>query len=377
MALSTCPPCTFCCRTQCCKLPATAVVVVVAIVSGDGGESAKMAPATYKAYNIPEANASFQKVEKPLEQPPPGKVLIKVKACGICHSDSFTKYGAYPGMSLPRIPGHEIAGVIESVGEGVTVFKAGDRVGVGWLGEECGECRSCREGDSVCCTSLKVTGIHLDGGYGEYAIAKESALARIPDALSFEEAGPLMCAGVTVYNGLRQSKAVAGDIVVVQGIGGLGHLGVQFARAMGFHTIAVARGDSKKELALKLGAHRYLDSNKENKLGGARVIITTVTNAKAMSEILPALGVNGQCVIVGASMEPIEVSPIHLISGRRSIVGHPSGKATDSEDCLSFAALAGVKPMIEVFPLDKCEDAYNKMMSNEARFRVVLSIDPK
>eukprot|EP00898_Chlorokybus_atmophyticus_P003231 jgi/Chlat1/3909/Chrsp26S04022 len=348
------------------------------------------ATATYKAYTVTELKAKFQPIEKQLEAPPHGHVVIAVKACGVCHSDSFTKEAGFPGLTHPRIPGHEIAGVIHSVGEGVKAFKEGDRVGVGWYGSICHECKPCRNGNLTYCLGLGITGITFDGGYAEYVTVSEDALAPIPDKLSFEDAAPLMCAGVTVYNALRKSAAKAGDLVAVQasaavivvsGIGGLGHLAVQFARAMGFHTIAIARGESKRELALKLGAHEYLDSNAVNaaeelqKLGGATVIITTVTSAEAMTDILYGLGVNGSLVVVGASHDTIQVPPILLISNGRSVVGHASGHAGDIEDTLAFAALAGVRPANEVYEFDQVEQAYARMMSNDARFRVVLSID--
>jgi D-arabinose 1-dehydrogenase-like Zn-dependent alcohol dehydrogenase len=306
-------------------------------------------------------------------------VRIKVSACGICHSDSFTKEGTFPGVQYPRVPGHEVAGIIDAVGPGVVGWAAGQRVGVGWHGGHCGYCESCRRGDFVTCqTAAQVPGITYDGGYADYMIAPAVALALIPDALAAAEAGPLMCAGITTFNALRHSGAQPGDVVAILGIGGLGHLGVQFAAKMGFKTIAIARGADKAPLAKQLGAWQYIDSQAQEpaaelrKLGGAKVILATATSGKALSAVLGGLGVDGKMVIVGAA-DPLEVSPLLLIGGRRSVMGWPSGSSIDSQDALRFSALTGVRSMNEVFPLERAAEAYERMMSGKARFRVVLT----
>jgi D-arabinose 1-dehydrogenase-like Zn-dependent alcohol dehydrogenase len=306
-------------------------------------------------------------------------VRIKVSACGICHSDSFTKEGTFPGVQYPRVPGHEVAGIIDALGPGVVGWAAGQRVGVGWHGGHCGYCESCRRGDFVTCqTAAQVPGITYDGGYADYMIAPAVALALIPDALAAAEAGPLMCAGITTFNALRHSGAQPGDVVAILGIGGLGHLGVQFAAKMGFKTIAIARGADKAPLAKQLGAWQYIDSQAQEpaaelrKLGGAKVILATATSGKALSAVLGGLGVDGKMVIVGAA-DPLEVSPLLLIGGRRSVMGWPSGSSIDSQDALRFSALTGVRSMNEVFPLERAAEAYERMMSGKARFRVVLT----
>jgi len=320
-------------------------------------------------------------VERDIPEPGPEQVRIKVEACGICHSDAFTKEGIFPGIRYPIVPGHEIAGHIDAVGPGVTPWQTGQRVGVGWHGGHCRRCEPCRRGDFINCRNLKIPGISYDGGYAEYLVAPAEALALIPDDLEAERAAPLLCAGITTYNALRNSGARAGDLVGILGIGGLGHLGVQFAAKMGFETVAIARGRDKEALARKLGAQHYLDSKAQNvaaeltRLGGARVILATVTSAKAMSAVIGGLGVNGKLLVVGASADPIEVSPVQLISARRSIQGWPSGTAIDSEDTLAFSVLSGVRPMIETMPLERAAEAYERMMSGNARFRMVLTTE--
>jgi D-arabinose 1-dehydrogenase-like Zn-dependent alcohol dehydrogenase len=322
----------------------------------------------------------FEIVEREIPEPAAGSVRLKVEACGICHSDSFTKEGGWPGIQYPRVPGHEVAGIIDAVGPEVAGWAAGQRVGVGWHGGHCGYCDSCRRGDFVTCqVAAQVPGINYDGGYAEYMIAPAVALARIPDALSAIEAGPLMCAGITTFNSLRHSGARPGDVVAVHGIGGLGHLGVQFAAKMGFKTVAIARGQDKEPLARELGAAHYIDSQSQDaaaelvKLGGAKVILATVTSGKAMSEVLGGLGVDGKLIILGAADEPLAVPGTFLLGGRRSVAGWPSGRSIDSQDTLAFSALTGVRSMNEVFPLERAAEAYEHMMSGKARFRVVLT----
>jgi D-arabinose 1-dehydrogenase-like Zn-dependent alcohol dehydrogenase len=331
-----------------------------------------------KAVEVKQAGGALELVERDVPEPGDGHVLIKVQACGICHSDSMTKEGQWPGLQYPRVPGHEIAGVIESVGPGVEEWQVGQRVGVGWHGGHCGKCDHCRRGDFVLCKSALVPGISYDGGYAEYMVAPVEALAHIPEDLSDVDAAPLLCAGITTFNALRNSGARAGDVVAVLGIGGLGHLGVQFARKMGFNTVAIARGQDKAPLAKQLGAHHYIDSKTENvaeklqALGGAKVILATVTSGKAMSDVLGGLGLNGKLIMLGVGEEPVEVPIVQFIMGRNSVQGWPSGTSADSEDTLAFSALSGVKPMIEEYPLARAAEAYDRMMSGAARFRVVL-----
>jgi D-arabinose 1-dehydrogenase-like Zn-dependent alcohol dehydrogenase len=335
--------------------------------------------AKMKAVLVPKAGADFEIVEREIPQPGAGHVRIRVQACGVCHSDMFTKEGAWPGIIYPRVPGHEVAGVIDEAGPGVTQWQKGQRVGVGWHGGQDGTCLSCRRGDFGTCANLKVCGISYDGGYQEYMVAPVEALAHMPEALDTAEAAPLMCAGVTTFNALRHSGALPSDLVAIQGIGGLGHLGIQFARHFGYRVAAVGRGPQNAALAKKLGAHIYIDSNATNaaaelqKLGGARAILATAPSAKAMSSLIDGLGINGRMMVVGASADPIEVSPIALIGGRRSLQGWPSGIPTDSEDTLRFAEITGVRPMIEKYPLEKAADAYARMLSGKAEFRVVLT----
>jgi D-arabinose 1-dehydrogenase-like Zn-dependent alcohol dehydrogenase len=333
-----------------------------------------------RAAQVRAPKAPFEIVEREIPEPPAGSVRVKIEACGVCHSDWFTKEGVWPGIEYPRVPGHEIAGVVDATGTNVAGWKKGERVGVGWHGGHCGHCDSCRRGDFVTCrVAAQVPGISYDGGYADYVIAPAGALARIPEKLSAAEAAPLMCAGVTTFNSLRHSGARPGDLVAVLGIGGLGHLGVQFAAKAGFKTVAIARGKDKEELALKLGAAHYIDSEAGDpaaalsKLGGAKVILATATSGKAMTALLGGLAVDGKLVVLGAADAPIEAPAALLIAGRRSIVGWPSGSSIDSEDTLTFSALTGVRPMIETFPLARAAEGYDRMMSGQARFRVVLT----
>jgi D-arabinose 1-dehydrogenase-like Zn-dependent alcohol dehydrogenase len=335
--------------------------------------------AKMRSVQVPRPKGDFELVERDIPEPAAGTVRIKVQACGICHSDSLTKEGTLPGIQYPRVPGHEVAGIIDALGPGVRGWTAGQRVGIGWHGGHCGYCDSCRRGDFVTCRNApQVPGITYDGGYAEYMIAPWEALALVPDDLSAVESGPLMCAGITTFNALRNSGARPGDLVAVLGLGGLGHLGVQFAAKMGFDTVAIARGADKAPLAAQLGARHYIDSQAENpaealtKLGGAAVILATATSGKAFAAALGGLAVGGKMIIVGAA-DPMEVSPLPLILARRSIVGWPSGRSIDSQDTLRFSALTGVRSMNEVFPLERAAEAYERMMSGQARFRVVLA----
>jgi len=329
---------------------------------------------------ISKPGGDFELVERDIPEPGPRQVRIQVEACGICHSDELVKEGLWPGLQFPRVPGHEIAGRVDASGDGVTSWKKGDRVGVGWHGGHDFVCESCRRGDFTMCVQRKVTGIDYDGGYAEYVIAPMEALAAIPDQVPAEEAGPFMCAGVTVFNALRNSGACPGDVVAVQGVGGLGHLGVQYARKMGFNTVALGKGADKEPLARKLGAHYYIDSaavdtvTELQKLGGARVILATAPSAKAISDVVGGLGINGNLLIPAAPNEPLTVSVFPLIMGRRQISGWYSGTARDSQDTLEFSALTDVHPMIEKFPLSRVAEAYEQMRSGKVRFRVVLTM---
>jgi D-arabinose 1-dehydrogenase-like Zn-dependent alcohol dehydrogenase len=333
-----------------------------------------------KAAVVVKPGADFEIQEREIPAAPAGHVRIKVHACGICYSDHLTKDGIFPGIVYPRVPGHEVAGTIDEVGPGVTTWKKGQRVGVGWHGGQDGTCLQCRRGDFVNCSNLKISGISFDGGYAEYMIAPIEALAAMPDSLDAAEAAPLMCAGITTFNALRHAGALPGDLVAVQGIGGLGHLGVQFAAKFGYKVAAVGRGPENATLAKKLGSHVYIDSKATNateelkKLGGAKVILATAPNAKSMSELFDGLGANGKFVVVGAGPGPIEVSSIQLIFGNKSLQGWASGIPTDSEDTLRFAELSGVRPMIEKYPLEKVNEAYARMNSGNAQFRVVLTM---
>src|SRR5438477_8741448 len=336
-----------------------------------------------KAAQISIAGGDFELVEREIPQPGRGQVRVKVEACGICHSDVLVKDGLWPGLQYPRVPGHEIAGFVDLAGDGVANWKKGDRVGIGWHGGHDFVCDECRRGDFAMCVQRKVTGIDFDGGYAEYMIAPAEALALIPHELPAEEAGPFMCAGVTVFNALRNSGARGGDVVAVQGIGGLGHLGVQYARQMGFVTVALGRGRDKEPLARKLGAHHYIDSGADEaaaelqKLGGARVILATAPNAKAISALVDGLSVDGKLLIPAAPAEPLGLSVLPLIMGRRSVAGWYSGTAMDSQETLKFSVLSGVHPMNEVFPLERVAEAYERMISGKARFRVVLTISER
>jgi len=335
--------------------------------------------ASMRVVQVSEAGGPFELVERDVPSPGRGEALVRVHACGICHSDSYAKEGGFPGVSFPSVPGHEIAGAIEALGEDVRGWEVSQRVGVGWFGGNCGYCDRCRRGDLMGCVNMPIPGITCDGGYADYVLVRAGAMAAVPDELAAEDAAPLLCAGITTYNALRRSAARAGDLVAILGIGGLGHLGVQFAAKLGFRTVAIARGREKEELARRLGAHDYIDSTAEDpaaelaRLGGARVVLATVTNAGAMAAVLGGLGPSGTLLVVGASMEPIQFPPAMLIAGNRSIVGHASGSSGDSEDTLAFSALAGVRPMIETFPLERATEAYERMMSGEARFRMVLT----
>ncbi len=335
---------------------------------------------TMKVAAISKPGAEFEMVEREIPQPGPGQVRIKVQACGVCHSDVLTKEGLWPGMQYPRVPGHEVAGVVDEVGAGVSAWKKGQRAGVGWHGGHDNTCRECRRGDFRNCRNVKICGISYDGGYQEYMVAPAEALVAIPDSLTDVEAAPLLCAGITTYNALRHSGALPGDLVAVQGIGGLGHLGIQFASKFGYKVAAVGRGPEIAGLARRLGASVYIDSQATNaaeelqKLGGARVVLATAPNSKAMSALVDGLGPNGELMVIGATFDPIEITPIQLISGSRTIQGWAAGIPADSEDTLHFAELTGVRPMIETYPLEKAAEAYARMMSGKAEFRVVLTM---
>ena len=342
--------------------------------------AAKPELAPMKVAQISKPGGDFEIVEREVPEPGPGEVRIKVQACGVCHSDVLTKDGLWPGIQYPRVPGHEVAGVIDEVGDGVTAWKKGQRAGVGWHGGHDGTCRECRRGDFRNCQNLKVCGVSYDGGYEQYMVAPAEAVVSIPDSLTDVDAAPLLCAGITTYNALRHSGAMPGDVVAVQGIGGLGHLGIQFANKFGYRTVAIGRGPGNASLAKKLGAGEYIDSQAGNavdalqKLGGARVILATAPSSKAMSELIDGLGPNGKLMVIGAAFEPIEVTPLQLITGSRTVQGWASGTPADSEDTLRFAELSGVRAMIETYPLEKAGAAYARMLSGKAEFRVVLTI---
>jgi D-arabinose 1-dehydrogenase-like Zn-dependent alcohol dehydrogenase len=335
---------------------------------------------TMRVAQVSSPGADFEIVEREIPKPDAGQVRIKVQACGVCHSDVLTKEGLWPGIQYPRVPGHEVAGIIDEVGAGVSAWKKGQRVGVGWHGGQDNTCRECRRGDFRNCRNVKVCGISYDGGYQQYMIAPVEALVPIPETLTDAEAAPLLCAGITTYNALRHSGAFPGDLVAVQGIGGLGHLGIQFAQRFGYQVAAIGRGPENAALAKKLGASVYIDSKSTNaaealqKLGGARVILATAPSSKAMSELIDGLGPNGKLMVIGAAFDPIEVTPLQLISGSRTIQGWAAGTPADSEDTLRFAELTGVRPMIETYPLEKAAEAYARMMSGNAEFRVVLTM---
>jgi D-arabinose 1-dehydrogenase-like Zn-dependent alcohol dehydrogenase len=335
---------------------------------------------TMKVAQISKPGAGFQVVEREIPEPDAGHVRIKVQACGVCHSDVLTVEGYRPGIQYPRVPGHEVAGIIDEVGAGVSEWKKGQRVGVGWHGGQDGTCPECRRGDFRNCRNLKIAGISYDGGYQQYMVAPVEALVAIPESLSDVDAAPLLCAGVTTYNALRHNGAFPGDLVAVQGIGGLGHLGIQFANKFGYKVAAIGRGSENATLAKKLGASVYIDSKATNaaeelqKLGGAKEILATAPSSKAMSELINGLGPNGKFIVVGATFDPIEVTPLQLISGSKSIQGWSTGIPADSEDTLHFAELTGVRPMIETYPLERAGEAYARMMSGDAEFRVVLTM---
>jgi len=334
-----------------------------------------------KAVRVAKAGGPLELCERDIPDPKADWVRVKVQACGICHSDMLLKEGYWPGVQYPRIPGHEVAGIIDAVGPNITNWTKGQRVGVGWYGGHCGICEPCRRGQLVSCRVGPVTGFTYDGGYAEYMVAPAETLAAIPDDLAAEDAAPLMCAGITTYNALRHSGAMPGDLVAIQAIGGLGHLAVQFANKFGYRTVAIGRGGSGKDLALELGAQTYIASDESNtaeelqKMGGAMAILSTAPSGKAMSGLIDGLGVTGKLMVIGASAEPIEVSPVQLINGMRSIQGWAAGTSIDSEDTLRFSALSGVRPMIEKFPLARAAEAYDRMMSGKARFRVVLTME--
>ncbi len=332
-----------------------------------------------KAVQVPKAGADFKIVEIDKPTPKENEVLIKVEACGICHSDNFVKQGGFPGLEYPRVPGHEVVGIVENVGKDVKNWKKGQRVGVGWHGGHCFTCEPCRRGNFINCENAKVCGISYDGGYAEYMCAPQEAVASIPKELSSEEAAPLLCAGITVYNAMRNSNIRPGDLVAIQGIGGLGHLAVQYANKMGMRTVALSHSDDKKKLAQDLGAHHYINTKKEDpvkelqNLGGAKLIVATAPHADAISSVIDGLGIDGQLICIGATGDAIEVSPMQLLQQRKSVSGWPSGTAIDSEDTLKFSAMTNAKPMIETYKLDEVEKAFKRMMDNKARFRVVLT----
>lgn len=339
-----------------------------------------VATAPMKVARIPNPGADFQIIEREIPTPDARQVRIEVQACGVCHSDVLTKDGLWPGIEYPRVPGHEVVGMIDEVGAGISEWKMGQRVGVGWHGGHDGTCIACRRGDFRNCRNLKIAGISYDGGYQQYMVAPVEALVAIPESLTDTEAAPLLCAGITTFNALRHSGAFPSDLVAVQGIGGLGHLGIQFAKKFGYRVAAIGRGPENAALAKKLGANMYIDSRATNaaeelqKLGGAQVILATAPSSKAMSELIDGLGPNGKLIVIGAAFDPIEVTPIQLISGSRTIQGWAAGTPVDSEDTLRFAELTGVRPMIEPYPLEKAAEAYARMMSGDAQFRVVLTM---
>lgn len=335
--------------------------------------------ATMRAVQVGEKGGDFELVEREVPTPGRGEALVRVHACGVCHSDMMAKEGAFPGVTFPIVPGHEIAGEIAELGEDVHGWERGRRVGVGWFGGNCGWCEPCRRGDFIDCQNMGIPGITFDGGYADYVLVKSTALAAIPDDLADEDAAPLLCAGITTYNALRRSGARGGDLVAILGVGGLGHLGIQFAAKLGFRTVAIARGTDKEQLALELGAHHYIDSTAGNPgealqaLGGAKVILSTISNGEANTEVIEGLGPHGELIVVGASPEPIEAAPGALIGGNRVIAGHASGSSMDSQDTLAFSSLVDIRPRIETLPLERAAEAYERMMSGQARFRMVLT----
>jgi D-arabinose 1-dehydrogenase-like Zn-dependent alcohol dehydrogenase len=340
----------------------------------------RAAPTTMKAAQVPAAGAEFEIVEREIPAPNRGEVRLLVQACGVCHSDVVVKDGSFPGIQYPRVPGHEVVGIIDEIGAGVTGWEPGLRVGVGWHGGHDGTCRECRRGDFVNCRNGKVPGISYDGGYQEYMVAPVEALVSIPDTLSSVEAAPLLCAGLTMYNSLRHSGAVPGDLVAVQGVGGLGHLGIQFARKCGYEVAAIGLGSETAELAKELGAHLYIDGLKTNPAealqsrGGARTILATAPSAKAMSSLIGGLAPNGRLMVVGVAFDSLEVTPVQLITGTRAIQGWSTGTPADNEDTLRISELTGVRPIVETYPLEKAAEGFARMLSGKARFRVVLTM---
>ena len=350
------------------------------MVAAKSGVASKVRAAPMKVAQVPRPGADFQLVEREISKPGVGYVRIKVQACGVCGSDVVTKDGSWPGIQYPRVPGHEVVGIIDELGAGVSAWKNGQRVGVGWHGGRDNTCPSCRRGDFRNCRNLRIPGISYDGGYQQYMIAPVEALVAVPESLTDAEAAPLLCAGITTYNALRHSGATPGDLVAVLGIGGLGHLGIQFANKFGYNVAAIGRGPENAALAKKLGARVYIDNKVANpvealqKLGGAQVILATAPSSKAMSELFDGLGPNGKLMAIGLTFDPIEVTPVQLISGSRMIQGWAAGTPADSEDTLKFAELNGVRPMIETYPLEKAAEAYARMLSGKAQFRVVLTM---
>ena len=340
----------------------------------------RIAIAPMKVAQISKPGADFEIVERAIPKPGMGQVRIKVQACGVCHSDVFTKEGLWPGIEYPRVPGHEVVGIIDELGELVSEWKTGQRVGVGWHGGQDGTCLYCKRGDFRNCRNLKVPGISYDGGYQEYMVAPVEALAVIPESLEAAEAAPLLCAGLTTFNSLRHSGALPGDLVAVQGIGGLGHLGIQYAKKFGYKVAAIGRDSENAAFAMKLGASVYIDSNAVSpaeelqKLGGAQAILATAPSSKAMSKLVDGLAPNGKLIVIGADADPIEVTPIQLITGSRAIQGWSTGTPADSEDTLRFSELTGVRPMIEIYPFEKAGEAYARMLSGNAKYRVVLTM---
>jgi D-arabinose 1-dehydrogenase-like Zn-dependent alcohol dehydrogenase len=339
-----------------------------------------VAVGTMKVAQISKPGAGFQIVQREIPEPGAGQVRVKVNACGVCHSDALVVDGSWPGISYPRVPGHEVAGVVDAVGSGVSEWKKGQRVAIGWHGGNDFTCPECRRGDFMNCRNQQVTGISFDGGYQEYVLAPREALVAIPDSIRDVDAGPLMCAGITTFNSLRRSGALPGDLVAVQGIGGVGHLGVQFASKFGYRVVAIGRGPENAMLAKKLGASLYIDSESANaaqelqKLGGARVILATAPASKMMSDLVGGLSANGKLIVIGISFDPLQVAPVQLISGRKALQGWASGTPGDGDDTLNFCDLSGVRPMVETFPLEEAAAAYARMMSGKAQFRVVLTM---
>jgi D-arabinose 1-dehydrogenase-like Zn-dependent alcohol dehydrogenase len=335
--------------------------------------------ATMRAMQIAEKGGDFELVEREVPSPGRGEALVRVHACGVCHSDMMAVEGVFPGVTFPVVPGHEVAGEIAELGEGVEGWEVGQRVGVGWFGGNCGWCEACRRGDFIGCHNMGIPGITFDGGYADYVVVKSSALALIPDDLADEDAAPLLCAGITTYNALRNSGARGGDLVAILGVGGLGHLGIQFAAKLGFRTVAIARGTDKEELARELGAHDYIDSTAGDPgealkaLGGAKVILSTIAGGDANSAMIGGLAHGGKLIVVGASPEAVEAPPSAMIGGNLVIEGHASGSSMDSQDTLAFSSQVGVRPQIETVPLEQAQEAYDKMMSGDARFRMVLT----